>query len=224
MLRLFIVIACLFGCQPIEAQSPPIEVDIAEPEPQLQTILLTDTKAKVAQVMLDVAITNEAAVAFAATLRSLPSDLDYVVLVIDSPGGLLGAAREISRIIESHPQRLVCLVDGLAASGAYYLLQSCQMRLMTHRSNLMLHEAFSASNVDSATENDREALRAINLAMSYQQCHRLKMKLDDCRARYSGREWWLTADKALEAGAVDGVVDTPMQLMGVLGENPPPKQ
>ena len=224
MLRLLLAVACLLGCQPVAAQSLPIAVDVVEPEPQLQTILLTGGgKAKVAQVTLDVAITTEAAMALASTLRSLPSDLDYVVLVIDSPGGFLGSAREISRIIESHPQRLVCLVDGLAASGAYYLLQSCQMRLMTHRSNLMLHEAFGAK-ADADSESEKAALTAINLAMSYQQCHRLKIKTTECHARYSGREWWLTADKALEVGAVDGLVDSPMQLLSLLGETPPPKE
>jgi ATP-dependent protease ClpP protease subunit len=232
MKRLIVALALFLGCQPVAA-NPPLEPDAslmeaamaleaAEAQPQLKTIILTDKPSKVAQVVLDVAITDEAARALENSLQSLPGDLDYVLLVIDSPGGLLSASRDMARIIESHPQRLACIVDGVAASGAYYILQSCSMRMMTSRSNLMLHEAFSGGAPQTA--NEAAALMAINASMAYQQCHRLKMSVGDCHARYSGgREWWMTPEQALAAGAIDTIVDTPMQVMLALGEAQPPK-
>ena len=97
--------------------SPFIEEAAAEEAPRLKTILLTEATTKVAQVILDVGITDPVALALENTLSSLPSDIGYVVLVIDSPGGLLSASRDMARMIESHPQRIVCVVDGIAASG-----------------------------------------------------------------------------------------------------------
>lgn len=232
MKQLLFALALFVGCQPAAA-NPPLEPDASlmeaamaleaqEAEPQLKTIILTGKPTKVAQVILDVAITDESARALENSLRSLPDDLDYVLLVIDSPGGLLSASRDMARTIESHPQRLACVVDGLGASGAYYILQSCPVRLMTGRSNLMLHEAFTGAA--PTTDNEAAALKAINASMAYQQCHRLKVSIADCHARYSsGREWWLTPEQALAAGAIDTIVDSPMQVMMGLGEAPPPK-
>ncbi len=191
------------------AAAPPV----IDASPQLKSLVIVDRPTKVAQVILDVALNDRTTEALENTLESLPAETEFVVLVIDSPGGLLTASRDISRIIESSHKKIVCVVDGLGASGAYYLLQSCGLRLMTARSNLMLHEAFVPSPQEPEA-NEALALSAVNSSMAWQQCHRLRISIPECHAQYSnGREWWLTPQEAVAVGAVDGIVETPMQVM-----------
>src|SRR5579859_1521821 len=74
---------------------------------------------------------------------------DEIVLHIDSPGGEVGAMfrfASLMREVELGGTNVVCVVDGWAASAAFYLLQNCTTRVMTDRSALMAHEPLYGGN------------------------------------------------------------------------------
>ncbi len=156
-----------------------------------------------------------------AAFESLPPGLSAIVLVLDSPGGVLHEARGMARVVETAPAPVACVADGLAASAAFYLLQACPLRAMTERSQLLVHEAYGSRSGRSGTrelESELEAMRSVNQAMAAHQCRRLTMTLAECQARYAQRDWWVLPAEALEVGAVDLVVPTPSALVVLLVE------
>ncbi len=128
----------------------------------------------------------------------------HAILEIDSPGGRADVAREIGHLLgEAARGGLVvdCLVDGHAASAAFYVLQSCPpgRRAMTAPS-------ISATD-DVAFENFRAAMRAEAAAWATHCAARLKVTRKDYDERTrAGRQWFMTAAQAVEYGAVDVVL------------------
>jgi ATP-dependent protease ClpP protease subunit len=107
---------------------------------------------------------------------------------------------------------VVCVVDGKAMSMAFYILQTCDVRLMTKRSYLMVHQPIAQGIEDSQPvplENRLRRLQAIDNAMMQQYVKRMKISAKELRARIDGgREYYLNSDDAVKAGAVDGVVES----------------
>ena len=83
--------------------------------------------------------------------------INSVVLRINSPGGSVLAGFDLARYLEETGIQVVCVVDGEAASMAFYILQSCDVRLMTSRSMLMAHEP-SASGFFGGNPKDWQAM------------------------------------------------------------------
>lgn len=68
---------------------------------------------------------------------------DIVYIEIDSPGGSVSAGLQLQALMrkaEKAGVETVCLVDGHAASMAGFLLQECDVRMMTRRSDILYHE------------------------------------------------------------------------------------
>lgn len=135
---------------------------------------------------------------------------EAIVLTIDTPGGSVFDGIRLAKVIEAAPVPVYCVVDTLAASMGFYLLQSCDVRLMTRRAMLMAH-APSGAGPQRGNAEDFEVivqrLRALEKALSEHSCRRLKMLPGECAARMGGgRELWLTWAEALDVGAVDAVV------------------
>lgn len=63
----------------------------------------------------------------------------FVVLRIDSDGGDFDAAVALGRFIAGTPMKVVCLVDGHAISAAFYILQTCDVRVATEDAFLGAH-------------------------------------------------------------------------------------
>ncbi len=190
-------------------------------EVKLKITLTDQTPRKVASIVFSSHIEPASADALEGALESLPADVELVLLVLDSVGGHLKEARRIARAIENSPRPVVCVADGMVASGAYYVLQSCPLRLMTSRSHLLIHEAYN--NVGPSVVEARADLAALdsaNAAMAWQNCHRLRIPQELCVAKYKGVDWWLGADEAMAVGAVDDVVSTPAEALNVLANLP----
>jgi ATP-dependent protease ClpP protease subunit len=114
----------------------------------------------------------------------------------------------------------------MVASGGFYLLQACNMRAMTSRSHLMVHEASVGRGGRGGPREmtaDLEAIQSVNDAMSVHQCRHMTMSLEDCRARYAGRDWWILPDEAMAVGAVDVIVDNPAVFVAVLADTIGPR-
>lgn len=129
-----------------------------------------------------------------------------VRLSIDSPGGSVVAGLELIKAIEAHGQ-VDCVVDGTAASMAFFVLQACRSRLMTPDSLLMTHPPSIQTSEALTAAKLREylsMLSALQAALEWHGCHRLVIPPEDCQKR-SSATWWMAADEALDVGAVDEV-------------------
>lgn len=137
-----------------------------------------------------------------------------LVLRLNSPGGSvfdgLSFIQWVEGVKQSTKVRVTCVVDVMAASMAFVILQSpvCDERLMTRRSILLAHEAStSVSGKPADLESALEMLRAISRALGAVCANRMGMSVDEFMARIANVDWSMDADAALKAHAVDGLVD-----------------
>ncbi len=131
-----------------------------------------------------------------------------VVVIIDTPGGSVLDGIVMGKAIERSKAQVICVVDGMAASMGLYILQSCDVRLMTGRSLLMGHEpASGARGQPDELGQTEELLRKLSHAMAAHIVHRMNISVAEYEAKIAhGAEWWTTAEEALAVGAIDGIV------------------
>jgi ATP-dependent protease ClpP protease subunit len=138
------------------------------------------------------------------------SGVDVIVLEINSPGGSVDAGHAIERTIELSRAPVQCVVDGWAASMAAQFLQSCNTRMMTKRSSLLIHEP-SIMAIDAGGQvvfaNKAALLHASAEAELEQSVRRMRVSKEWLRRKIEhGQDYWLTWEEAVRVGAVDGVV------------------
>src|SRR3954466_93310 len=86
-------------------------------------------------------VTQESVAAATKALgAAVPDGAHYVLFEINSPGGDVDAGFALAKTIEDSPAPVVCVFDGEGMSMAFYILQSCALRLMTPRSLLLIHK------------------------------------------------------------------------------------
>lgn len=136
------------------------------------------------------------------------SGYKYIILEINSPGGYVDAGFKLAREIETSPIPVVCVVDGEAMSMAFYILQSCDTRIMTARSQLMLHRPKSNPGLideDDALATYDQLHHESEAALQHYATH-MHMPIDYIRKQILRRDWYLSPSEALGVGAVDRVV------------------
>lgn len=137
---------------------------------------------------------------------------DELLLEINTDGGEVPSGFELARAIEESDAPVTCVIDGNAISMGFYILQSCEKRVMTRRSRLMAHEpswAFGASGHPNDWKAYADNLKTLADTFGYWCAHRLKVSLKEYHARVDGnQQWWLEADAAKKVGAVDEIIDT----------------
>ena len=143
-----------------------------------------------------------------AAIQELPTNRRPAnfTIEINSEGGEYDAGFLLTRAIEDSPVPVICVVDGEAASMAFYILQSCNVRIMTRRSMLMAHYGFlratiTMENVDIL----KMRLGAMNSGMVAHYAKRMKLSETEIHTKLRQGDWWLTADEALRIGAVDSL-------------------
>lgn len=141
-----------------------------------------------------------------------------LVLRLDTPGGDVDVARRIAYLMDvarDHGVRVDCVVDGHAWSAGFYILQMCDRRFMTKRSVLMTHNPRAVGGPDGGVEADnvQKLMTAETFAWAEGAGARLTTSLEEYRQRTAdGRMWTFTWGEALQAHAVDAVIDDPRQL------------
>ena len=137
-------------------------------------------------------------------LEKLP---EVIVIEWDSPGGEVEAGFDLSKAIERSPVPVVCIVDGDAASMAFYILQSCDARFATPRSMLMIHSVSIQGNVNGPSAGQlKNLIDVYNKALLGHIAARLKVSKEEVANRIAHGEWWMDAEEALAIGAIDGIV------------------
>src|SRR5258706_5319455 len=210
------LIAALFSfflaCQPTvaDADQPIAETPDVSAAPLVEAVKI---QANVAHIVFTGDVdpgSSKAIVDGIDRANAAPAD-DAIILEINSGGGQMDPGFLIAKAIENSAIPVICVVDGDSASDAFYILQSCQHRLMTDRSELMIHEP--SLHFPAGSSMNRHALRfcAKRLDVLTKSTHNhWTKKLKISRAEFEASlnrngDWWLDSDEALRIGAVDGV-------------------
>ncbi len=144
--------------------------------------------------------------------------VEAVVLVLDTRGGEVQAGARIVAALTSLRVPLVCVVSDQAYSmGTYTLEAACPVRLITDTGSLMLHEPYANGTVSLQNPNrwtfstQAEAQRVVGEGWLRVVAQRLHLTLQALLSRLAtaGGEWWMSADDALRARAVDAIVRSP---------------
>jgi ATP-dependent protease ClpP protease subunit len=144
-----------------------------------------------------------------------------ITLEINSEGGEQEAGFLIAKAIERSPARVTCIVDGQASSMAFYILQSCDTRMATARSFLMIHEVTLVTNLTSGNvESVTNLIRVSNAGVIEHCSAKLKITKEDFAARIKGKDRFMTPDEAVEIGALDGVLRTRPATTQIVGPQP----
>lgn len=136
-----------------------------------------------------------------------------IVVELDTPGGEYEAGFMMAKAIENVDTKVVCVVDQEADSMGFYILQSCDTRLMTKRSAIMVHEPFIVVVGDphavtlTEVQNTNKALALSAEAMAEHEAARMRISVKDLVKKIRGAsQWWMGWKEAWYWGAVDGVV------------------
>jgi ATP-dependent protease ClpP protease subunit len=172
----------------------------------------------VPHISLSATIDSDIADQFEAIFDIIDSNkaVSAVLVEINSPGGSVDDGFRIAKRIENAKVPVFCVVDGLAASMAFFILQSCDFRYMTDRSVLMAHEPSTAALLRGQQDDWRtigknlaDSLKAFSQAMARHITKRLNISYEQFLNLIShGKELWLDKEGSLEIGAVDGAVQS----------------
>lgn len=121
-----------------------------------------------------------------------------------SGGGDMYASCGLYDLIESVPYYIKVVVLGSACSGASYILQAADERLISKSSILMIHEwacsiDYNSSNIRAHTEINEVTFDK----MTANYLKRAKIARDKFTENLKV-DWFLTAEQAIEMGFADG--------------------
>ena len=132
-------------------------------------------------------------------------DAPQIRLHIDSPGGSVFAARTMASALRDHAARVVCQIDGLAASAASVLAMAADEVLMAEGTMMMIHKAwtFAAGNADDLLAT-AALLEKVDGTIADTYAQRTGM---DAAAVLDlmAAETWMTAEEAIAAKFADGL-------------------
>ena len=173
--------------------------------------LSTSALATTTHLALNDEVNEESVTPILEGLENAPHKKDdRVVIEINSPGGEVDAGFKLVKAIERFPAKVVCIVDGEADSMASYIFVACDVRVMTKRSTLMIHQpGMGGQGQINDLTNASDMLRASGYAQAeHYALHMKGITAAEIATRTAGgREIWLDWHDAKKYGAVDIVVD-----------------
>lgn len=161
-------------------------------------------------IIFNAEVDGDSVEAFVKELKEADSGDSPIVVEINTPGGSVFAGFQMSRAIEQSKNQVVCVVDGMAASMGLYILQSCDVRIMTARSLLMGHQpGAGAQGQQDELKKMGVILEKLNLVMAAHITSRMSIGIDEYLSLVAhGAELWLTPTEALAIGAIDSKVSS----------------
>lgn len=139
--------------------------------------------------------------------KCLPCDARKPIkLYISSPGGNVFNANNLIDIIEQSKTPVTGICLDLAASAAYLVLLACHLRYGFKNSVFLQHEG------ELVIENSRSKFKQTAEFFDTQEekakefiLRRTKMTPEFYDEMYDN-EFWMSSDKALELGVIDGII------------------
>lgn len=130
---------------------------------------------------------------------------DSVEVYINSGGGYIFAGQEIYNALATYAGPCEIKIVGLAASAAS-MIAMARHCLISPVSQMMIHNVYSEAEGDyRAMHHAGDVLDSASEALANAYAIKSKKPVDEIRAMMDA-ETWLTADKALAAGLVDGII------------------
>lgn len=184
--------------------TPPVQLHL------INVSTLPSHEEKVLKIPIIGVVDDDMADNIELLFQSVDGSTKKIVIEIDSPGGSVSSGMRISRVIENSTLPVTCVVDGQASSMAFFILQSCQIRVMTERSILMAHEP-SVSTIFQGKSSDWERfgkdlgkmLEILGNAMSHHMASRLNISYQEFRERIRDTEYWMDVEEAFKINAID---------------------
>ena len=166
-------------------------------------------KVNIEVVRIEGQINPEISIYIALAMQRIAHIQPYVIIEINSGGGNVASGMGLATTMERLGVPVFCLVDGRAASMAFYLLQSCSYRFMTINSTLMVHNP-SIEPAEGGDEYYFERtmlfLRLAGFEMAMHYSRRMDMPPEIIRERIKGHDWEMDPVDAFAFSAVDEIV------------------
>lgn len=138
---------------------------------------------------------------------------EILVVELHTGGGSVDAGFDMTKAIEALTIPTVCLVDGDALSEGIYILQACDVRLMTARSTLMVHEPYIEMRVDTPHLGAAvKRQQALTYVWTQHVARRWKITSKHMREIITIGDWYINSEEAMNLSAVDGVVSTVQEV------------
>jgi ATP-dependent Clp endopeptidase proteolytic subunit ClpP len=145
-----------------------------------------------------------------ALVTAKAAGYEKVNLRINSPGGSIFEGLAIISQMHSHGLQVDAIVDGIAASMASVLVASANKAYMVKGTRMMVHQG-QGGVIGSANQikNYGELLASLNKTIADILARKTGKEaqwiLDHWMAE--GKDTWLTAEEALEAKLIDGILE-----------------
>lgn len=142
-----------------------------------------------------------------AQLMSLDAESDKdVTLYINSPGGIVSGMFAVYDVMMLMRSKVNTICVGIAASAAAFLLATgTGLRAATPNARIMFHQPLGGAR-GQAVDIQIQAKQIVFLRERLYQILAERMDKDIATiARDSDRDFWLSADEAVEYGAIDEV-------------------
>lgn len=130
-----------------------------------------------------------------------------VTIWINSPGGDCVAAAQIYNMLIDYPGPVTVKIDGIAASAASVIAMAGTTVLMSPVATLMIHNPITVAFGDKDEMNRAIAMLA-EVKESIINAYEIKTGMDRKQiSRLMDAETWMNANKALELGFIDGLIE-----------------
>lgn len=150
--------------------------------------------------------------AFAETMKQIPDSVQEIAVRINSPGGDVFEGWAIYNRIKQSKKKIVCYVDGIAASIASIIAMAGEEVVMGEASQLMIHNSWT---IASGNANDFEAV--------IQRLNDIDQQLVSVYAKKTGlsrpeiqkmmdEETWMLAEDAVDKGFANSVASETMPI------------
>ena len=147
---------------------------------------------------------------FARDLKAL-GKISTIVCRINSPGGNVFEGMTIYNLLASHPARVVCNIDGLAASIASMIAMAGDEINIADNGMMMIHNAWGVGiGMASELRKTSDVLDSITATICATYAKRAGMAAEDIQPMMDS-ETWMNAEDAKKYGFADKIVDN-MQI------------
>lgn len=135
-----------------------------------------------------------------------------IEIVFNSPGGEVFAGLELFdhlMALRAEGAVIDTTILGMGASMAGVIPQAGRIRRIGPTALMMVHEVASLSMGKISSQEDRlEMSKLVYTKLLDILASRSKLTADEIRAKAERKDWWLSAQEALEYGLVDEILPT----------------
>lgn len=130
---------------------------------------------------------------------------DPITIVLNSPGGEVFSGLLLFDTLRASDSNIITVTRGLAASMGSILAQAGDVRLVSKHSWYMVHEPSSiAWGKMGDIKREAKMLERLHEQLCDILAERSSLSRADIKRRSQDKDWWLSAEEALEVGFFDG--------------------